>query len=159
MSHRVGFGYDSHRFGADRPLILGGETLEHTTGLIGHSDGDAICHAITDALLGAAALGDIGRHFPDTDPDWKNADSIKMLNRIGELLSENGFRIINVDATVVTEAPKIAPHADKMRANVGRCLSIPKDHVSIKGKTSEGMDAAGKGEGLIVHAVAAIESV
>jgi 2-C-methyl-D-erythritol 2,4-cyclodiphosphate synthase len=159
MSHRVGIGYDSHRFGADRPLILAGEIIEHSSGLVGHSDGDAICHALTDALLGAAALGDIGRHFPDTDARWKDADSIEILKNVRNLLAENGFRIVNVDATVLAEAPKLGPHADRMRGNLAACLSIPVDCVSIKAKTNEGMDGVGKGEGLVVHAIAAIESV
>lgn len=140
-------------------MVLAGETIAHSSGLIGHSDGDAICHALTDALLGAAALGDIGRHFPDTDARWKDANSIDLLGRVGSLLTENNFRIVNVDATVLAESPKLAPHADRMRKNVADCLSIPVDCVSIKAKTNEGMDSVGEGRGLVVHAIASIESI
>ncbi len=152
-------GYDSHRFGANRPLVLAGQIIDHPTGLVGHSDGDAICHALTDAILGAAALGDIGRHFPDTDARWKDADSMQMLKHSVGLLDESGYRVVNVDVTVIAQAPKLAPHADSMRGNVAECLGINAGNVSIKGKTNEGMDAVGKGEGIVVHAIAAIESV
>jgi 2-C-methyl-D-erythritol 2,4-cyclodiphosphate synthase len=158
MAQRVGFGYDSHVFGADRPLILAGVTIEHRSGLKGHSDGDAICHAVTDALLGAAALGDIGRHFPDTDPRWKNADSMQMLRHVVGLVSDHGFRIGNVDSTVITETPRLAAQIDTMRKNLSGALDIPMDAVSIKAKTNEGMDAVGTGQGLVVHAIALLES-
>ncbi|MEX0690403.1 MAG: 2-C-methyl-D-erythritol 2,4-cyclodiphosphate synthase [Gemmatimonadales bacterium] len=151
---RLGFGYDSHRFGADRPLRLGGVTVPHTSGLIGHSDGDAVAHAITDALLGAAALGDIGALFPDTDPQWKNADSLALLRTAVAQVTRAGYRVGNVDVTVVCEAPRIRPHADAMREALAGALGVGVDAVSVKGKTNEGMDGPGRGDGLVVHAVA-----
>jgi 2-C-methyl-D-erythritol 2,4-cyclodiphosphate synthase len=157
MTTRVGLGYDSHTFGARRPLRLAGVAIDHPSGLTGHSDGDAVAHALTDALLGAAALGDIGRHFPDSDPRWKGADSLRMLASAGEKVRHAGFAIVNVDVTVVTEAPKLAPHIPAMRAKVAEALGVAVDAVSIKGKTNEGMDATGRGDGLQVFAVAAIE--
>jgi 2-C-methyl-D-erythritol 2,4-cyclodiphosphate synthase len=157
MSMRVGFGYDSHTFGAARPLKLGGIEIPHTTGLKGHSDGDAVTHAVTDALLGAAALGDIGRLFPDSDPRWKDADSLEFLADVRDRVLGAGFRIVNVDATVVTQHPRLAPHATAMRERLAAVLRIPADAVSIKAKTNEGMDAVGRGEGLLVFAVATLD--
>jgi len=157
MATRFGLGYDSHTFGARRPLKLAGVAIDHPSGLTGHSDGDAVAHAVTDALLGAAALGDIGRHFPNTDPRWKDADSLRMLATAGDKVRRAGFALVNVDVTVVTEAPKLAPHIPAMRARVAETLGLPIDAVSIKGKTNEGMDAIGRGDGLQVFAVAAIE--
>jgi len=156
MTTRLGLGYDSHRFGADRPLVLGGVTIPHETGLVGHSDGDAVAHALTDALLGAAALGDIGRHFPDSDPQWKDADSLQLLAHARQLVVRAGYRAINVDATVITQAPKLTPHVDAMRERIAGALDLPVSHVSIKAKTNEGMDAVGRGEGLQVFAIAAV---
>jgi 2-C-methyl-D-erythritol 2,4-cyclodiphosphate synthase len=157
MANRVGFGYDSHTFGANRPLKLAGVEIPHPTGLKGHSDGDAVTHAVTDALLGAAALGDIGRLFPDSDPRWKDADSLQFLVDARERVTRAGFRIVNVDATVVTQHPRLAPHAAAMRARLAAVLEIPVGAVSIKAKTNEGMDAVGRGEGLQVFAVAALD--
>lgn len=157
MAVRIGMGYDSHRFGADRALVLAGVEIPHERGLTGHSDGDAVAHAVTDALLGAAALGDIGRLFPDTDPRWRNADSMGMLADVMERLATSGFRVANVDVTVVTEAPRLAPHIDRMRSRLAEVLGLPVGCVSVKAKTNEQMDAVGAGQGLLVLAVAAVE--
>jgi 2-C-methyl-D-erythritol 2,4-cyclodiphosphate synthase len=151
---RVGFGYDSHTFGANRPLRLAGVVVPHESGLTGHSDGDALAHAVTDAILGAAALDDIGRHFPDTDPRWRGADSMAMLTTAYARAVEAGFRLVNVDATVVTQQPKLAPHVPAMRERLAAALGVSPDVISVKGKTNEGMDAVGRGEGLQVFAVA-----
>lgn len=158
MSTRVGIGYDSHRFEAGTPLRLGGCTIPHSHGLKGHSDGDAILHAITDALLGAAALGDIGSFFPDSDPQWKGADSRVFLKAAVEALASQKLKVGNVDVSVVTEAPKIAPHVDSMCAATAAVLGIPIERVSIKAKTNEGMGWIGRGEGLACVAVVTVES-
>lgn len=147
-------GYDSHTFGADRPLRLAGVEIPHGSGLTGHSDGDAVAHAVTDAVLGAAALGDIGRLFPDTDPRWRGADSMQMLATALRDVRAAGFAVGNVDVTVVTQAPRLAPHVPAMRARLAEVLGVPEAQVSVKGKTNEGMDAVGRGEGLQVFAVA-----
>lgn len=157
MPTRFGFGYDSHRFGAQRPLKLAGVEIAHTSGLAGHSDGDAVAHAAIDALLGAAALGDIGTLFPDTDPRWKGADSLGMLGMVREKLKDAGYALVNIDATIVTEAPRLAPHMGAMRRRLADALGLAVDRVSIKAKTNEQMDAVGAGNGLVVYAVAAIE--
>jgi 2-C-methyl-D-erythritol 4-phosphate cytidylyltransferase/2-C-methyl-D-erythritol 2,4-cyclodiphosphate synthase len=151
---RIGIGYDSHRLIAGRPLVLGGMSIPHERGLTGHSDADALCHAITDAILGAAALGDIGRHFPDTDPRWKDANSLELLSQSVMLIHAAGFRVANVDAVVVAESPRLAPHVDAIRAKLASALHTSVDAVSVKGKTNEGMGEAGRGEGIAVHAVA-----
>jgi 2-C-methyl-D-erythritol 2,4-cyclodiphosphate synthase len=151
---RVGLGYDSHRFGVARPLRLAGVEIPHPSGLAGHSDGDAVAHAVTDALLGAAALGDIGQLYPDTDPQWQGADSMRLLAEVRERVGQAGHRIANVDVTVVTELPKLAPHVPAMRARLAAALELPIGAVSVKAKTNEGMDAIGRGEGLQVIAVA-----
>jgi 2-C-methyl-D-erythritol 4-phosphate cytidylyltransferase/2-C-methyl-D-erythritol 2,4-cyclodiphosphate synthase len=151
---RVGFGYDSHRFAEGRPLVLGGVRVPHDKGLAGHSDADAVSHAITDALLGAASLGDIGKLFPDADPRWKGADSLMLLRSTVERIHAAGFLVGNVDVVVVCERPKIGPHAEAMRATLAPVLGVHPDAISIKGKTNEGMDATGRGEGVVVHAVA-----
>jgi 2-C-methyl-D-erythritol 4-phosphate cytidylyltransferase/2-C-methyl-D-erythritol 2,4-cyclodiphosphate synthase len=153
---RTGIGYDSHRTVEGRPLVLGGITIPHATGLAGHSDADALAHAITDAVLGAASLGDIGRHFPDTDMRWKDADSIELLRHAVGLVQAAGFRIVNVDAVVVAERPKLAPYVDAMCGGLAAVLGVPREAVSVKGKTNEGMGEAGRGEGLFVHAIATI---
>jgi 2-C-methyl-D-erythritol 2,4-cyclodiphosphate synthase len=157
MSTRVGFGYDSHTFGAPRPLRLGGVEIPHTSGLKGHSDADAVTHALTDALLGAAGLGDIGRLFPDSDPRWKDADSLQFLAEVRDRVLGAGLRIVNVDVTVVTQHPRLAPYAPAMRARLATVLQVPAGAVSIKAKTNEGMDAVGRGEGLQVFAVASLD--
>ncbi len=154
---RVGVGYDSHIFGADRPLVLGGVVIEHTSGLMGYSDGDALCHAITDALLGAAAMGDIGTFFPDTDSQWKDADSLHMLADVRRRLEAANYEIINVDATVVAEEPKLASHIGPMRENIASALGVEVEAVSVTAKTNQGMDAVGRGEGIIVFAIASVE--
>jgi 2-C-methyl-D-erythritol 2,4-cyclodiphosphate synthase len=156
---RVGHGYDSHRFAAGRRLILGGVEIPHDRGLDGHSDADAVAHAVTDALLGAAGLGDIGRHFPPTDDAWKDADSMQLLARVVRLLEGRNLQVVNVDVTVVTESPKIGPHAEAMRTRVAAVLGIAPDHVSIKGKSNEGLGWIGRGEGLACHAVALIDAM
>ncbi|MEQ1898649.1 MAG: 2-C-methyl-D-erythritol 2,4-cyclodiphosphate synthase [Vicinamibacterales bacterium] len=153
---RVGSGYDLHRLVAGRPLVLAGLTIPYDKGLAGHSDADAVCHAVTDALLGATALGDIGRHFPDSDPAWKDADSMALLARVVEIVVAAGFAIGNVDITVIAERPKLAPHADAMRTNLARVLGVDVSRVSIKGKTNERVDAVGAGEAIAVHAVALV---
>jgi 2-C-methyl-D-erythritol 2,4-cyclodiphosphate synthase len=151
---RIGIGYDSHRLIEGRPLILGGEIVPHSAGLKGHSDGDALCHAITDAILGAAALGDIGRHFPDSDPQYRNANSLGLLARAVGIVHEAGYVVQNVDAVVIAEMPKLAPHVDRIRARLATTLGVEIGAVSIKGKTNEGMGEVGRGEGMVVHAVA-----
>lgn len=156
MRQRFGIGYDSHQFGAKKPLILGGVKIKHTSGLKGHSDGDAVAHAIIDALLGAAAMGDIGRLFPDTDKKWKDADSIKMLVEVRRRIIAASYTIVNVDATVVTEGPKLAPYIDEMRTNISYALSLPLHAVSIKAKTNEKMDTIGRGKGMAVYAIASL---
>ena len=156
---RAGFGYDLHRLVEGRPLILGGITIPFEKGLAGHSDADAICHAVTDAILGAAGAGDIGRHFPDTDPRWKGASSIDLLRRAVEIVREHGLAVGNVDATVILERPKLAPHVDAMRAKLAEVLGITIDRVSIKGKTNEGVGELGRGEAIAVHAIAMVRGL
>jgi 2-C-methyl-D-erythritol 4-phosphate cytidylyltransferase/2-C-methyl-D-erythritol 2,4-cyclodiphosphate synthase len=156
---RIGNGYDLHRLVHGRPLILGGVTIPFEKGLQGHSDADAVCHAITDAILGAAGAGDIGRHFPDTDPAWKDADSIELLRRAAAVVRGRGYEISNIDAIIVAEKPKIAPHAPAMIANVAAALGIDAGAISIKGKTNEGVDSMGAGESIAVHAVALVTRI
>ena len=151
---RVGIGYDIHRLVEGRPLILGGVEIPFERGLVGHSDADAVCHAVTDALLGAAAAGDIGRHFPDTDPRWNGASSIELLRAVAALVRECGFEIGNVDVVVVAERPKIGPYAEEMVASVADAVGVAPSLVNIKGKTNEGVDATGRGEAIATHAVA-----
>jgi 2-C-methyl-D-erythritol 4-phosphate cytidylyltransferase/2-C-methyl-D-erythritol 2,4-cyclodiphosphate synthase len=151
---RVGTGYDLHRLVPGRPLVLGGIAVPSERGAFGHSDADVVCHSATDAILGAAALGDIGRHFPDTDARWKDASSLDLLSRAVALVREAGFDVENVDVTVVLESPKIKPHVDAMRTAVAAAVGIATDLVSIKGKTNEGVDAVGRGEAIAAHAVA-----
>ena len=153
---RIGFGYDSHRTAAGRPLILGGVEIPCDFGLAGHSDADAVCHAVTDALLGAAAAGDIGRHFPDTDPRWEGASSIELLRGAVAIVRTHGFAPGNVDVVVIAQRPRLRPHIEAMRARLSDPLGIPPGAISIKAKTAEGMDAVGRGEGIVVHAVATV---
>ena len=153
---RVGLGYDLHRLVEGRPLILGGITIPFERGLAGHSDADAVCHAVTDAILGAAGAGDIGRHFPDTDPQWKGASSLDLLRRAVEIVRAQGLAIGNVDATVILERPKLLPHIDAMRAKLADVLGVTVDRVSIKGKTNEGVGELGRGEAIAVHAIALV---
>jgi 2-C-methyl-D-erythritol 2,4-cyclodiphosphate synthase len=156
MRQRFGLGYDTHKFGANRPLKLGGVTIEHTSGLSGHSDGDAVAHAVIDALLGAAAMGDIGRLFPDTDPKWKGADSMLMVAEVKRCLHAANYFVFNVDITVVTELPKIAPHALAIRESLAQALGVAVGAVSVKGKTNEKMDTVGRGKALKVFAIASL---
>jgi 2-C-methyl-D-erythritol 2,4-cyclodiphosphate synthase len=156
---RIGFGYDSHRFKEGRPLILGGVEIPDHAGLEGHSDGDAICHAVLDALLGAAAAGSIGQLFPSSDDRWKNANSVELLRRGVGYLRNRHWQIVNVDVTVICETPRIGPVSLAMREKIGRVLGIGASGVSIKGKTDDGMGWTGSGEGLAVHAVALIQTL
>ena len=156
---RIGHGYDSHRFAAGRRLVLGGVEIPHEQGLTGHSDADAVAHAVTDALLGASGLGDIGRHFPPSDAQWKDADSMQLLARVVRLLEGRNYQVVNVDVTVVAEAPKIGPHAEAMRERLAGVLGISPGHISVKGKTNEGMGAIGRGEGIACFAVALIDDM
>ena len=154
---RIGFGYDSHRFEPGRRLVLGGVEFPEETGLKGHSDADVLIHAIIDALLGAAALGDIGSHFPDTNPRWKDADSSELLIQVVKEVHAAGYQIGNVDATVICERPKLRPKADEIRARLSHLLNLSPSQLSIQGKTNEKMDDVGAGVGIEVHAVALIE--
>ena len=156
---RIGTGYDSHRFDESRELVLGGVRIPDHAGLTGHSDGDAVAHAVIDAILGAAAAGDVGSHFPPGEDAWKDADSIGLLERATELLREAGYRVSNVDVTVVCETPKIGPHSLAMRARLAAAMGSGTERVSVKGKTNEGMGWIGRGEGLAVHAVALVEAI
>jgi len=153
---RTGIGYDSHRLVADRPLVLGGVRIDHTHGLMGHSDADVLIHAICDALLGAVADGDIGQHFSDKDPQWKDVDSTLLLSRVVERLSRAGWRILNTDATVIAEAPKLHPHVAAMRQRLAEVMGVEPSRVSVKAKTNEQMDAVGRREGIVALAVATV---
>lgn len=159
MNIRVGYGYDVHRLVEGRDLWLGGVLIEHTLGLLGHSDADVLIHAICDALLGAANLRDIGYHFPDTAPEYKGADSKVLLSRTVDLLAQHGYRVGNVDCTVCAERPKINPHIDAMKAVLAPLLRVDLDAVSLKATTSERMGFVGREEGMAAHAVALIEHV
>jgi len=150
---RIGEGWDSHALVAGRRLVLGGVEIPHTHGLLGHSDADALCHAITDALFGAAALGDIGHHFPDTDAQYKGADSLALLAEAGRRIKSAGWQVGNVDATVIAQAPRLAPHVPAMRQCIGRALDVALDQVSVKAKTAEGLGPVGKGESMEARAV------
>lgn len=153
---RTGFGYDVHRFARGRRLILGGVEIPHEVGLDGHSDADVLVHAIMDALLGAAALGDIGKHFPPSEPRYRNASSIELLKQVRALLSEHQYTIVNIDSTVVLEAPKLLPHIERMRENIAAALNISPARVSIKATTSEGLGFIGHNEGAAAHAIVTI---
>ena len=150
---RIGQGYDVHRLVAERPLILGGIEIPYEKGLLGHSDADVLLHAISDALLGAAALGDIGAHFPDSDPAYRGADSAELLRAVGDLIRAAGYEIGNIDSTVVCQAPKLAPHIASMRARIAELLALPVGAVSVKASTEEHMGFTGRGEGIAAHAV------
>ena len=154
---RTGIGVDSHRFEAGRPLVLGGVDIPNEEGLAGHSDADVLTHAIIDALLGAAGLGDIGQHFPDTDARFKDADSIELLRTVVVFLADNGFRILHVDATVMMERPKLSPYRDAMRETLAGVLQVGLGHVNVKATTGEGMGFVGRGEGVATMAVATID--
>ena len=151
---KIGIGYDVHKLVSGRKLILGGVEIAYEKGLDGHSDADVLCHAIGDAILGAAKLGDIGQHFPDTDPKYKDANSLKLLNEITKIVNEKGFNVINVDSVVVAQAPKLAPLRDKMRENIASVLGIAVENVGVKATTTEGLGFEGRGEGISAQAVA-----
>jgi len=155
---RAGTGYDLHRLVEGRPLILGGVTVPSDKGALGHSDADVVCHAATDAILGAVGLGDIGRHFPDTDPRWKDADSLVLLREAARMVRDHGYEVGNLDVTVILERPKIKDAVEPMRTRLAEALGIDRDRVSVKGKTNEGVDAVGRGEAIIAHAVALVRS-
>ena len=156
---RVGFGYDSHRFQEGRRLVLGGVTIPDHAGLAGHSDGDAVAHALIDALLGAAGAGDVGSHFPPTDDRWREADSMDLLRRAVTVLEGRNYQVVNVDVTVICETPRILPHAAAMRVRLGELLHVGPDAISVKGKTNEGMGWIGAKEGIAVHAVALVDTI
>lgn len=154
---RIGHGYDVHRLTEGRKLILGGVEIPFELGLLGHSDADVLLHAVSDALLGAAALGDIGRHFPDTDPKYKGADSVKLLERVVELLGEKGFSVNNIDCTVIAQKPKLAPYIAQMKSNIAGVCGIDSDRVNVKATTEEKLGFTGSLEGISAHAVCTIE--
>jgi 2-C-methyl-D-erythritol 2,4-cyclodiphosphate synthase len=155
---RVGIGYDSHRFVTGRPFVLGGITIPHSHGLAGHSDADAVAHALTDAILGAAGAGSIGRLFPDTDPRWKNADSMELLRSAHDVVRARGLGLQQADLTIIAEQPKLDPHLDAMAAALAGRLGVAQADVSVKAKTNEGMGFVGRGEGVAVIAVAVLEA-
>ena len=156
---RIGHGYDVHKLVENRPLIIGGVTIPYEKGLLGHSDADVLTHAVMDALLGAAALGDIGLHFPDSDPAYKGADSIKLLEHVGDLLESKMYYVENIDATILAQAPKMRPHIDDMRKNIANALRIELSCVNVKATTEEGLGFTGAGEGIAAHAVCLIGSI
>jgi 2-C-methyl-D-erythritol 2,4-cyclodiphosphate synthase len=156
LAFRTGIGFDIHRFAPGRRLVLGGVTIDHPVGLDGHSDADVLCHALADAVLGAVADGDIGQHFPNTDPRWRGADSVGLLRAAGRRAAERGYRVVNVDATVIAEGPRVGPHAAAMRANIAGALGIRPEDVSVKATTAETMGALGRREGIAVLAVATL---
>lgn len=156
---RIGHGYDVHKLTEGRKLILGGVDIPYEKGLLGHSDADVLTHAVMDALLGAAALGDIGKLFPDTDPAYAGADSLMLLERVGERLAEAGYRVGNIDATLLAQRPRLAPHIPRMRANLAARLGLDVDQVSVKATTEEGLGFTGAGEGMAAHAVCLLESL
>jgi 2-C-methyl-D-erythritol 2,4-cyclodiphosphate synthase len=154
---RSGIGYDLHRLAEGRKLILGGVELPFPKGPVGHSDGDALAHALCDALLGAAGLGDIGTHFPDTDPKWKDVSSLRFLEHIRDLLAGRGFRIVHIDAIVIAEKPKLGPHFPAMREALAKSLGIAPSTINLKAKTNESVDAIGRGEAIAAHAIATLD--
>lgn len=156
IPYRIGHGYDVHRLTEGRKLILGGVMIPYEKGLLGHSDADVLLHAIMDALLGAAALGDIGRHFPDTDPEYKDADSTKLAKHTAKLLHDRGWTVGNIDAVIIAQKPKLAEYINQMKINIARIYSIPEDCVNIKATTEEGLGFTGTGEGISAHAICMI---
>ena len=155
---RIGMGYDVHRLVDDRELVIGGVRIPYEKGLLGHSDADVLLHAIMDALLGAAALGDIGKHFPDTDPKYRGISSLELLRQVGGLLAEKGFLVENIDSTIIAQAPKMRPYIDTMRQNIAAILELDMDHVSVKATTEEGLGFTGTGEGISAQAVCMLTS-
>ena len=154
---RTGYGYDIHKLVSNKKLILGGLEIPHSKGLLGHTDADVLVHAIIDALLGACGLGDIGQHFPDTDPKWKDANSLDLLEAVYLSMKKKGFKLVNIDSTVVAEEPKIGPHVDKIKFNIAKRLGIKEDQINIKCKTNEGLDSVGTKNAICAHAVALVE--
>lgn len=154
---RVGMGYDVHRLVPDRDLILGGVKIDYELGLLGHSDADVLLHAVMDAVLGAAALGDIGKHFPDTDPAYKGADSLQLLEAVRDLVEREGYRVGNIDATIIAQRPKMRPHIDRMRENIARTLKVEVSRINVKATTEEGLGFTGSGEGIAAQAVCLLE--
>ena len=150
---RIGHGYDVHRLVPDRPLIIGGVSIPHEKGLLGHSDADVLLHAISDALLGALALGDIGKHFPDTDPRYEGADSLRLLNEVFQMVTQQGWTVGNVDATVLAQSPKLAPHIEQMRKNIAAALGTDPERISVKATTEERLGFTGEKLGIAAHAV------
>jgi len=156
---RIGMGYDVHKLVEGRDLIIGGVNIPHDKGLLGHSDADVLVHAIMDAILGAAALGDIGKHFPDTDEQYKGISSIKLLEKVGELLDETTYTISNIDATIIAQAPKMRPYIEQMEENVAKALGIEKDQINIKATTEEGLGFTGAKEGISSQAICLVQSI
>mgnify|MGYP003299651424 CR=1 FL=1 len=156
---RIGHGYDVHAFADNRKCILGGVDVPCEKGLLGHSDADVLLHAVSDSLLGAAALGDIGKHFPDTDERYKGADSLKLLKNVCELINSKGYKVVNIDATVITQMPKLAPFIDQMRSNIAGALGVDFDFVSVKATTEEKLGFTGRKEGISAHCVCLIEKI
>ncbi|WP_139903581.1 2-C-methyl-D-erythritol 2,4-cyclodiphosphate synthase [Clostridium thermarum] len=154
---RIGMGYDVHRLVEDRKLIIGGVDIPYEKGLLGHSDADVLLHAVMDSLLGAAALGDIGKHFPDTDVKYKGASSLLLLKDVGELLKDKGYSVVNIDATIIAQKPKMAPHIPSMRQNIAETLGLDIDRISIKATTEEGLGFTGSGEGISAQSICLIE--
>ena len=154
---RIGHGYDVHRLVAGRDLILGGVKIPHELGLLGHSDADVLLHAVSDALLGAAGLGDIGKHFPDTDPQYKGADSLKLLQIVGQRVTAAGYRVSNIDVTMIAQKPKLRPHIETMERNIASALGIDVSRVNVKATTEEHLGFTGSGEGMACHAVCLLE--
>lgn len=154
---RIGFGYDVHAFADGRKLILGGVDIPHCVGLLGHSDADVLVHAIMDALLGAAALGDIGKHFPDTDPKYKNANSLLLLTEVGKIITDNGYVISNIDSTIAAQAPKLAPFIEEMRKNISLSLNLDLSQISVKATTTEHLGFEGRKEGISAYSVTLID--
>ena len=155
---RIGMGYDVHRLTEGRPLIMGGVEIPYEKGLLGHSDADVLLHAVMDALLGAAAMGDIGKHFPDTDPAYRGVSSLELLKRVGQLLEESCFLVENIDATIIAQAPKMRPYIDRMRQNIADVLKIDISQINVKATTEEGLGFTGSGEGISAQAVCLLES-
>ena len=156
---RIGMGYDVHRLVPERELILGGVKIDYEQGLLGHSDADVLLHAVMDALLGAAALGDIGKHFPDTDPRYKGADSIRLLEAVRELVKKEGYSVGNVDATIIAQQPKMRPHIERMRENIAKALETSVSRINVKATTEEGLGFTGNGEGISAQAVCLLEAI
>lgn len=154
---RIGTGFDAHRLADGRPLMLGGVRIEHPRGLQGHSDGDCLLHAVCDAILGALGEGDMGRHFPSTDPRWKDAPSLRFLERVAHIMDEEGYALANLDATVIAQAPPLAPHLEAMRARIAQALAAPVEAISVKAKSTDGLGAIGRGEGIAAQAAVLLQ--